>query len=320
MYFNKETDGVFLMPKKALEYVNNAKKSELKVLMYLFAKKDDFSVEMAKSELCESADSIMSAIAYWRGAGIISDSEQTLQDSRTENSPLSCQTPDKTKHAQSEKGYSTLEIADMRKNDSDFSHLVEYIQSVTGELLNSAKQGDLLYLYDGLGMQCDVIMGVAAHCADEDKKKIRYIVKTAEGIHNDGVRSYKELESYLAAKNRYKEYATFVKKLIGAADRALSAAEEKIVKKWESEFCTSRELVSYAYERTIALIAKPSLPYMSKIIEGWHNEGITTLEQAHQQAQKNSGTQRSGVTITEKAKKAGFDIDLEDIFEKPGQE
>ncbi len=316
MFKSKDINGVFLMPKKALKYAVSAKKSELKVLIYLFANIDSFNIDKACEELSESADSIRSALSFWRGAGIIEEWENGAEgDSEKEDSALSQSTSAAKKP--SERGYSTLEIADARKNDSDFSHLVDFVESLTGELLNSLKQGDLLYLYDNLGMQCDVIMGIAAHCADEGKTKIRYIVKTAEGIHNDGVRTYKELESYLAAKKSYKEYSSFVKKLIGAGDRAFTAGEEKTVKSWECEMCISKELVEYAYERTVSLISKPSLAYMAKIIESWHNDGIKTVEQAKKSAEGNTAKKSRKTELSEKAKNAGFDIDLEDLFEKP---
>lgn len=327
MFKNNSVNDVFLLPKKALKYVNNAKKSEIKVLMYLFANMDSFDVEKASQALNETYDSVMSALSYWRGTGIISetddeDSNETVSDTEKVQfkNDASYTEEEKTAQKREEKGYSTLEIADARKNDADFSYLVDYTEKVTGELMNSAKQGDLLYLYDSLGMACDVIMGIVAHCVSEDKKKIRYIVKTAEGIHNDGVRTGKELESYLTAKKNYKDFSTFVKKLIGAGDRTFTPAEEKAVKKWESELHVSRELVEYAYERNVSLISRPSIPYMSKILEGWCSEGIDTLEKAREQAEKQRNkakNEKKDSGISEKAKKAGFDIDLEDIFEKP---
>lgn len=316
MYGNKETNGVFLMPRCAVEHLNGAKKTELKVLVYLFANIDNFSVEKASEALGESADSIMSALSYWRGTGIITEKEAP-RDNCQSNMPFEdTKASDKVSLSRGERGYSTSEIAHARKNDTDFSYLVDYVEKATGELMNSSKQGDLLYLYDNLGMQCDVIMGITAHCVSEDKRKIRYIVKTAEGIHNDGVRTSKELESYICAKNKYKEFSTFVKKLIGAGDRAFTALEEKTVKKWESELCVSRELVEYAYERTVSLISKPSLPYMSKIIEGWHNEGINTVEQARRQSEGKAKSHNEN-SVDNKAKKSGLDINLDDIFEKP---
>ena len=38
MFFNKGVDGVFVMPKEVLKYINNAKKVELRLIMYIFAK------------------------------------------------------------------------------------------------------------------------------------------------------------------------------------------------------------------------------------------------------------------------------------------
>ncbi len=315
--FNDRVNSVFVMPKEVLKYLGNAKKSELKLIMYLFSKGADFTVENAAADLCETPEAINQALAFWRGAGVIAENGE---DKAPEKMPEKTQTASSA--SPTDKSYSTLEVAEARNNDAEFRHLAEYTEKTTGELMNASKLASLLYLYDNLGMQCDVIMGIVAHCVSAGKNKIRYIVKTAEGIHNDGVVTYKELESYLAEKKKYAEYESMVKRVIGAGDRAFTANEQKIVKMWETDFKADEALVAFAYERTIALISKPSLPYMSKILENWHKNGIKTADEARRLAESQGGPSKTAVSKVsderaEKMKRAGFDISFEDIFEQP---
>ena len=132
----------------------------------------------------------------------------------------------------------------------------------------------------------------------------------------------KATADYLKAKEDSKQFESVVKRIIGAGERAFTKSEKMLIEKWEKEWKVGEDLLNLAYERTIALISKPSLPYMSKILEGWHNEGIKTAEDAEKlvstKAQKKKlSIDEEKARKVEKAKKAGFDFDFEDIFEKP---
>lgn len=314
MFSNKEVDGVFVMPRDVLKYMNNAKKVELRLIMYIFANGSEFSVENAADDLSESVEMINSALAFWRGTGIISETEDGIKVKKAR-----VQQVEKPKE---EPTYSTLDVANATMNDDEFRQIVKFAEKTLGDLPNASKQAQLYYLYDNLGMQSDVIMGIIAHCAAMGKIRYDYIKKTAEGIHNDGVVTYKELEYYLKAKEDSKQFESIVKRIIGAGERAFTKSEKLLIEKWEKEWNMGEELLNLAYERTIALISKPSLPYMSKILEGWHNEGIKTAEDAEKlvstkvQRKKLSADEEKARKV-EKAKKAGFDFDFEDIFEKP---
>ena len=312
MFTNNSVDGVFVMPKDVLKYINNAKKVELKIIMYIFAKGDAFNVEDAAHDLSESEEMINSTLAFWRGTGLIVETEEGVRVKKEKKSVAVSGT-------QKEETYSTLDVAQATMNDDEFRQIVKFVEKTLGDLPNASKQAQLYYLYDNLGMQSDVIMGIIAHCAAAGKTQMSYIKKTAEGIHNDGIETYKELELYFAAKEEYKNFETAVKRVIGAGERAFTKSEKALVEKWEKEWNVSEELLSVAYERTIALISKPSLPYMSKILEGWYNDGIKTAEQAQALLEKQGQKLKKDTADekAEKARKAGFDFDFDDIFEKP---
>ncbi|MBE6680924.1 MAG: DnaD domain protein [Ruminococcaceae bacterium] len=312
MFNNNSVDGVFVMPKDVLKYINNAKKVELRLIMYIFAKGENFTVEDAAEDLSESVEMINSALSFWRGTGLITERDGKVKVKKERVVASSKEEP-------KQETYSTLDVANATMNDDEFRQIVKFVEKTLGDLPNASKQAQLYYLYDNLGMQSDVIMGIIAHCAAAGKTQMSYIKKTAEGIHNDGVETYKELETYLAAKEEYKNFETAVKRIIGAGDRAFTKSEKALVEKWDKEWNVSTELLSVAYERTIALISKPSLPYMSKILEGWYNEGIKTAQQAEELLEKQGQKLKKETADekAEKARKAGFDFEFEDIFEKP---
>ena len=168
----------------------------------------------------------------------------------------------------------------------------------------------MLYLYDTLGIDFELIMGVAQYCASIGKNSVRYIEKTVLNITEEGVSTYAELENYLEKQNKRNEFSDKVKEIIGAKDRALSKAEKVHISKWHKEYGSSEELVAYAYEKTVAKINKPQVSYMSKILESWHEKGLKTPEEVDKffaSADKPVSEDADG----------RLTFNLDDIFEKP---
>ena len=167
----------------------------------------------------------------------------------------------------------------------------------------------MLYLYDTLGIDCELIMGVAQYCASMGKNSVRYIEKTVLNITESGVSTYAELESYLERQKKSSEFSDKVKEIIGAKNRAFSKAEQVHISRWHKEFGCSEELVAYAYEKTVAKINKPQISYMSKILEGWHEKGLKTPEEVDRFF-ANADNSSSGETD------GRLTFNLDDIFEK----
>lgn len=78
-------------------------------------------------------------------------------------------------------------------------------------------QGIVLFLYDTLGIKCEVIMGVAQYCVSKGKSSIRYIQKTVMNLTDEGIHTYEELEAYLLDRKQKDDYRGMVKRVIGAS-------------------------------------------------------------------------------------------------------
>lgn len=299
------------MPKIDNRYINRAKKSELKVLYAIFMNGGNTDTEVLCRETEETLQSVCGALAFWRCAGVLDE-----EDEAEDNTGMKYDEKKQPEKAVAEKiitprpaSYTIKEIAAIKDRDSKFASLISYFEKITGHLYNSAEQGIVLYLYDTLGIDCEVIMGIAQYCASIGKNSLRYIERTIINITEAGVSSYNELENYLARQKNTKDYFDMVKKIIGAEDRALSKSENTHISRWQKEFDCSEELVVYAYEKTISSINKPKVQYMSKILEGWHEKGLKTVKEvddflSEEKQQKESDDGR-------------LNINLEDIFELP---
>lgn len=296
------------MPKVEQKYLNRAKKTELKVLYSIFMNGECTDADVLCKQTEESKEAVNAALAFWRCAGVIGESDdEEIVPCDTVNNVANEEK--KQVEAKPNAAYTLIEIAEVRSRDSKFGSLVDYFEKISGHLYNSAEQGIVLYLYDTLGIDCELIMGVAQYCASIGKNSVRYIEKTVLNITEEGVSTYAELEKYLEKQNKSREFADKVKEIIGAKDRALSRAEKVHISKWHKEYGCSEELVSYAYEKTVAKINKPQVNYMSKILESWHEKGLKTPEEVD-----------SFFASTDKPEAASdgrLTFNLDDIFEKP---
>ncbi len=309
---DKITQKAFIMPKIKPKYLNRAKKSELKVLYSIFMHGGDVDISELCNELEETAETVNAALAFWRCAGVIDDGDDEAAEEKNvsdvpDDKPQRKEPQSKAKAPDS---YTLTEIASVRERDSAFGSLVDYFEKISGHLYNSAEQGIVLYLYDTLGIDCEVIMGIAQYCASLGKNSVRYIEKTVINITESGVKTYAELESYLASQKKNTDFRTAVKEIIGAKDRALSKAECTHIDRWQKEYGCDLELVSLAYEKTVAKINKPQVSYMSKILESWYEKGLKTpaeVDAFFTSSSVNGKTDSDG--------RLGFNLD--DIFEKP---
>ena len=132
-------------------------------------------------------------------------------------------------------------------------------------------------------------------------------------ITEQGIKTYAEFDNYLRMQEKRDNYREMVKRIIGAGQRALSKSESSIIDSWENKYGFSEQLISLAYEKTVAKINKPQVAYMSKILINWHENGLQTPEQVNEFFSSQSSSSLSAASPSD----GRLDINLEDYFEKP---
>lgn len=280
-YENPALSGVFLVPRQVEEHLAAASGEELKVLLYVCAAGGMLdSLKKASETLRLSETQVEAALAFWRGTGIFMPaSRRTDKESpkprvtAVSETPLSQRTP----------VYTAGELADAIESNEDVRSLLNFAAQKLGKILTPGEQTKLYALVDCLGLPCDLVMGVIEYCVSCDKKSVSYIERTAARMYEeDGIHTYAAFEEYISRKHREDTLAGTVRTIIGAGNRAFTKSEREIVAKWSRDG-VAEELISAAYERTIGSIAKPSLSYMSKIIDNWSGQGIHSVKDLEDQ-------------------------------------
>lgn len=324
------------LPQQLAEYIINMSQSdtdELRVLVYVLSEQEELSTEEIGKALGLSETEVISAVSFWRGAGLIANagktrkkeaSRQPATESAVEEKPRSL--PASVRDTDT-KVYTGEEIARIMTEKPEIASLLDFAQERLEKVFSPSDISKLVYLQDYVLLSAPMIMSIIDYCVENDRKSMRYVEKTALSIYDEGIYDYAALEAYFEKKRMAKSSEGVVRRIMGIGDRGFTAKEKEHIAKWFSEYKSGEDLISLAYERTIANTTKPSVPYMSKILASWYEKGYKTPSDVESGKAQSDGT---GGKINldkfdEAAKNTKSDqnsvekpgLNLEDFFENP---
>ncbi|MBQ8267436.1 MAG: DnaD domain protein, partial [Clostridia bacterium] len=135
---------------------------------------------------------------------------------------------------------------------------------------------------------------------------IYFVKKTAAYWLSQGVETVMDAEHLIADAAKQNLAWSLVQNAFGIEKRNPSAKELEYSNLWINEWKMSADMLKAAYDACVDAKTKLSMPYVAKIIEAWHKDGITTPEQITAQNKKSK-------KLSSKTDYAGYDLDL---FEK----
>ena len=290
---------MILLPMEVLPRLRTATAAELKVLLYLYAREEADSTELAQQLGITPSEAEM-AMSFWRGAGLMQEDDSAPKKAVPPSTSLF-------------KSYDSQTIASYRDNDVSFRACCDVVAETFGTaVLNKNELSSLLYLYNYVGLPGEVISGVAAYCKSRGKTSMQYLMKTALTMYEDeGVDTYEKFETYMAVMEKRKSDLSALKSMMGFGDRELSKKESEFFTRWLTTWGMSMELIRHAYETTVDNIHKVNLSYMEKVLERWYDSGFTTVEDVltkdARPSDRGESSYGDGDEFFEAALKAGFE-------------
>lgn len=130
------------------------------------------------------------------------------------------------------------------------------------------------------------------------------------------VSKYKRLQAEKAALEKITpqeypaDYIRMVMRVTGI-ERALTRPELACVDRWKADGVTE-DLLTHAYEKTVAKINKPHFVYMDKMLAGWQEKGLSTPMDVDEYFKNPDNLVLSGTVGNDR-----LDFSLDDIFERP---
>jgi DnaD/phage-associated family protein len=299
-------NGVVVLPEAVKNSLSSAKKTDIIVLITLLS---DISADVPSlAEKCAvSEDAVEKAIAFWRGAGIISF-EQEKVPAKEELTAEKPQKVGKREDLGTLPNYSSAEIAGMVENDRDVALMIDECERALGKMLRVGEIAKIVALRDYLGFSPDYIIALCSYCAQIGKNSVRYLETTAISLYDDGITDKETLEEHLRKAREKHELEVQIRSLFGMnMSRALTTREKKFIDSWTQTMGFGIEVIKIAYEITIDKINEPSLNYANAILESWNASGLKTEEEVR--AQMNAEAEAKGEPA------AGKSFDSTDFFE-----
>ncbi len=268
------------------KYLKLAKGEHIKVLLFMLRNTaSPLSEEIIAENLGLTVFEVNEALLFWANVGI-------LNSTKTNNSAEE----DKKVYAKVIKP--TREDVAMRgSEDPKIKWLLNQAQVVFGRNLKFSETQTLVWLYDDLGLDIDLLFLIINHANNAGKLKISYIQSLAVEWLEKGI------DTVAAADEELKNLAenelawSVVRSAFGLPLRKPTKKEKELSVLWVNEWKLSKEILTAAYD--ICVDAKGSLifSYVAKILEDWHKNGYKNTEKVKKE-------QKHG---------AAYDLDL---FEK----
>ena len=263
-------------------FMGQANGEFVKVYIYLLRTAGDpsasFSLErMADRLLCTERD-IFRALKYW-------EKEQLLTLTFTENGQISGITltePEDTRNesAASQAAPSSFHqltrdrVATLKQNE-EIRQLLFITEKYLGKTLTPTEMQKILFFYDELKMSAELIEYLVEYCVSRGRRSIRYIETVALAWHKDGITTAEMAKEHSSRFTR--EYYTILKAM-GISGRNPVDEEIAFMDTWHKTYGFDLAIIQEACSRTVLSTGQPSFQYADKILSGWKNKNVHTLD------------------------------------------
>ena len=306
-------NAVAVLPAAVSDALDRATKQDLKILILVAA--DPAMQADPEGELdafCRwhklEASAVQTALAYWRGVGILEQeseedaaaaqetevvsaaepsvaaqpsgrtrgkSQAAVADASSKSEPEAAASAKKLARSEALPTYTTGELATLLESRPGAAEFLDLSQQTIGKIFNTHEINVLMGLLDYLELREDYVLQLLTYCASIGKKSLHYIEKMAFGLYDEGVRDVEVLTERLRVLERARELEGQIRALFGMGERALTKKEKNCITEWVGTYGYDIEVIRMAYEETISgTSGTPSVPYAHAILTRWYGEGL----------------------------------------------
>ena len=324
---------VLTLPGAALSLLSTAGDAELRLLLLLCgdpALREDFDRAAAAERLELSVGEVDTALAFWRGAGILKLPKAGRKASAETSAETSAEVPVETGaegdaseslannamepvtvvRSDSEVHYTGQELDELVAKRQELRWLLEESQKIAGKVFSTAESCKVITLADYYGLSTEYLLLLFQYCRTIDKCTVPYAYRTGQELFRQGITTVEQLEEYLKTEEQRQTLESKLRGLLGIGKRTITAKEKRFFTEWAKNG-HSFELISLAYEQNVDATGEWSLPYMNKILSKWKEQGIDspgavqTAEAAYRAAKNQASNGESAGTAGSGGKSSG---------------
>ncbi len=277
------------------KYLKIATHTQLKVLLYFMRNiSDGIDSKKISDALYLDINETEDALLFWQQCGILTGAAKREEPKTV---VVKSTLPSRT------------DVIKRGLEDKQLMFLFQEAQLKFGRYLKENESQWLLHLYDDHGMDASVILLLLNYAVREGKCNLSFVKKTSTHWLEKGVETVMDAENLIAETAKQNLAWSVVQSAFGIERRNPSTKEAELSNLWVNEWKISADLLKAAYDACVDAKTKFSMPYVAKIIESWHKDGITSPEQI--------SAKKQSVKPQSKNDYAGYDLDL---FEKMKKE
>lgn len=286
------------------KYMTNANGEYIKIYLYLLRSMEGNNAFLSIQHMADAFEytekDILRALCYWNKQGIIRlkfDSGENLvgiellnpyeKEGKTKDTsadpgaplpakqePAALAPPSESHPPEDIRDSYTPEQIEQFQDDEAVQEILFITENYLGRTLNTSDIRTILYWYDGLKFNSDLIEYLIETCISNGHTSLRYMEKIAL--------SWAERNITTVAQARA-EHAVHSKSVYGVMNafgihgRNLIDSEAAYAGKWTGDFGFSMDLIKEACRRTIAATGKASFEYADTILTNWHKNHVHNL-------------------------------------------
>lgn len=286
--------GIFPVPNVLVdENIRLASEVQLKTVLYLLRHGNEKSVaaQQIADAIMKDKEDVIDAMIFWMERGIvIKDGDTAVVSPVVATEPVSTvklqKAEDKKAAVPTEgKEKKVIPVLDIPRPSheqvalrvqkcQELSTLFQEAQAILGKTIGYEGQAVLIMMYDGYGLPIEVILMAVQYAVDRKKTGYSQIAKIGKIWCENEVNTLEAVDEYLAEHTIVDETWEKLRSLTGITNRQPTEKQRKHITIWVKEYGYNADMIFYAYEECIDNTGKMSIPYMDKIITGWHKAGV----------------------------------------------
>lgn len=211
---------------------------------------------------------VREAIGYWVNCGVLPGA--TTQTEKAVSAPAAAKPADKKPRL------TAKEVTEHVAKNDQLRFILQTSEGIYGRPLTDTERRGLVYFYEELALPADVIVMAVDFCISNGKKQFNYLQKLCQGWAQDEINTHALAEEYIRRQSQRWGNEKLVMEAFGIQNRGLTADERRFISQWFQNLGYNIEMIRMAYERSVDKIGRLSFPYINKILQNWHEKGITS--------------------------------------------
>lgn len=277
----------------AEKHLKLASGNQLRVLLafFKFMCNDDYIEKISEATSLKAAE-IIDCLDYWADCQVLVTEKSQRQNSveGDEQKDINRKKSNDVHQAHTVSGKPTRDEAVKRASgDESLQFLFDEVQKKLSKQITVAQMSTLIWLHDTYGLPIEVILMAVEYAVSEGKKNFSYIEKVCVDWAENDVCDITSAEKRLNQLYMTKSAWNFVRSAFGIDDRRPSKKESEYSDKWVNSFGFTKQMLKAAYDICIDATGKMSFPYIGKILEKWHKDGVKKPEDIKKSYDKPSG-------------------------------